>query len=33
MKNIRQNVFFAFNYNVLGVPIAAGSSTHLSDFS
>jgi Cu+-exporting ATPase len=24
MKNIRQNLFFAFIYNVLGVPLAAG---------
>ncbi len=24
MKNIRQNLFFAFLYNVLGVPLAAG---------
>ncbi|MBI1291666.1 heavy metal translocating P-type ATPase [bacterium] len=24
MKNIRQNLFFAFAYNMLGVPIAAG---------
>ena len=25
MKNIRQNLFFAFVYNVLGVPVAAGA--------
>jgi P-type Cu+ transporter len=24
MRNIRQNLFFAFVYNVIGVPVAAG---------
>ncbi len=24
MRNIRQNLFFAFAYNALGVPVAAG---------
>jgi len=24
MRNIRQNLFFAFFYNTLGVPLAAG---------
>ena len=24
MRNIRQNLFFAFVYNMVGVPIAAG---------
>jgi Cu+-exporting ATPase len=25
MRNIRQNLLFAFIYNVMGVPIAAGA--------
>ena len=25
MRNIRENLFFAFLYNTLGVPIAAGA--------
>jgi Cu+-exporting ATPase len=24
MRNVRQNLFFAFVYNALGVPVAAG---------
>lgn len=24
MRNIRQNLFFAFIYNAIGVPVAAG---------
>ena len=24
MRNIRQNLFFAFAYNLIGVPVAAG---------
>ena len=24
MRNIRQNLFFAFVYNAMGVPVAAG---------
>jgi Cu+-exporting ATPase len=25
MRNVRQNLFFAFIYNLIGVPIAAGA--------
>jgi P-type Cu+ transporter len=25
MRNIRQNLFFAFIYNLIGVPVAAGA--------
>jgi len=25
MRNIRQNLFFAFVYNAVGVPVAAGA--------
>jgi len=25
MRNIKQNLFFAFVYNALGVPVAAGA--------
>ena len=28
MRNIRQNLFFAFIYNLVGVPIAAVCSIH-----
>ena len=31
MRNIRQNLFFAFVYNALGVPVAAASSTRSSE--
>jgi P-type Cu+ transporter len=30
MRNIRENLFFAFIYNALGVPIAAGYSIRCS---
>ena len=32
MRNIKQNLFFAFIYNSLGVPIAAGFSIPSSAF-
>ena len=32
MRNIRQNLFFAFIYNSLGVPIAAGSCIRSLEF-
>src|SRR3546814_9425284 len=31
MRNIRQNLFFAFVYNAAGVPIAARSEEHTSE--
>ena len=31
MRNIRQNLFFAFIYNTLGIPIAAGALSILRD--
>ena len=34
MRNIRQNLFFAFVYNTIGAPVAAGSRRlipHLSN--
>jgi cation transport ATPase len=30
MRNIRQTLAFAFGYNALGIPVAAGCSTRLS---
>jgi Cu+-exporting ATPase len=33
MRNIRQNLFFAFVYNLLGVPVAAGALVPLVGMS
>ena len=33
MRNIRQNLFFTFIYNALGVPIAAGVLYHVTGLS
>ena len=33
MRNIKQNLFWAFVYNALGVPVAAGIPYHFSAFS
>jgi Cu+-exporting ATPase len=33
MRNIRQNLFFAFVYNLLGVPVAAGALVPLFGMS
>src|SRR3546814_6774920 len=31
MRNIRQNLMFAFGYNALGIPVAARSEEHTSE--
>jgi cation transport ATPase len=33
MANIRQNLFFAFIYNLIGVPVAAGVLVPISGMS
>jgi Cu+-exporting ATPase len=33
MRNIRQNLFFAFAYNAIGIPVAAGIAMPLFNFS
>jgi Cu+-exporting ATPase len=32
MRTIRQNLFFAFVYNVVGIPLAAGALVHFTDW-
>ncbi len=33
MRNVRRNLFFAFAYNTLGIPIAAGALPVLRHFA